>query len=257
MAKIFITGSADGLGKLAAQLLVAEKHEVYLHARNDERVKDALSSVPGAAGAVSGDLASIKQTKHVAEQVNAIGHFDAVIHNAAVGYKEPKRIKTEDGLPHVFAINSLAPYILTCLISKPARLIYISSGLHNSGDVSLNDLEWIQRKWSSINAYSDTKLHNLLLAFTVARKWKDVLSNAIEPGWVATKMGGAGAPDSLKEAPETQAWLAVSNDKEALVSGKYFYHKKLKQYADAADNIQLQDKLLNEYERISGIKFPV
>ena len=160
--------------------------------------------------------------KNIAEQVNEIGHFDTIIHNAAVGYRESKAIITEDGLPHVFVINSLAPYILTCLIKKPSRLIYISSGLHNSGDVSLKDLEWKNKTWSGINAYSDTKLHNLILAFAVARKRKNVLSNALEPGWVATKMGGSGAPDSLEKAPETQAWLAVSNDKEVLVSGKIF-----------------------------------
>ncbi len=164
---------------------------------------------------VIGDLASIAQTRKVAEQVNGLGLFDAVIHNAAIGYREPRRIATEDGLPQVFAVNTLAPYILTALIKKPKRLVYLSSGLHRNGDASLKDLAWEQRPWQGQQAYSDTKLHDVLLAFAVARRWPGVLSNALEPGWVPTKMGGAGAPDDLDEGHRTQVWLAVSDDPAA------------------------------------------
>ncbi|SHM53152.1 SDR family NAD(P)-dependent oxidoreductase [Mucilaginibacter sp. OK098] len=254
MSRIFITGSADGLGKMAAQLLVAEGHQVVLHARNENRGKEALLAVPGAETVVTGDLSSIAETKQLAEQVNKLGIFDAVIHNAAVGYQEPSRINTVDDLPHLFAINSLAPYILTCLITKPKRLIYLSSGLHRDGDPSLKDLTWTDRRWNGISAYADSKLHNVILAFAVARKWADVYSNALEPGWVATKMGGPGAPDSLKDAPVTQAWLAVSNDAEAMVSGKYFYHKKLRDFHPAAARAEVQELFLAECERLSGVR---
>ena len=136
----------------------------------------------------------IRATRELAEQVNGLGALDAVIHNAAVGYRE-RHILTVDGLPHVFAVNTLAPYILTALIAKPKRLVYLSSGLHRQGDASLRDLLWEKRAWNGLNAYADTKLHDVILAFAVARKWPDVLSNALEPGWVATKMGGPGAAD--------------------------------------------------------------
>ena len=215
MARIFITGSADGLGQMAAGLLVKSGHQVVLHARHEKRAQDALAAVPGAQGVITGDLSSIAETRQVAAQVNKLGAFDAVIHNAAIGYREPRLTATPDGLPHVFAVNSLAPYILTCLINRPARLIYLSSGLHREGDPSLKDLTWNDRAWNGYRAYADSKLHDLILAFVVARKWPDVLSNALEPGWVATKMGGAGAQDSLAEAPKTQVWLATSNDPEA------------------------------------------
>jgi NAD(P)-dependent dehydrogenase (short-subunit alcohol dehydrogenase family) len=256
MAKIFITGSADGLGKMAAELLVKDGHEVVLHARDEKRGKEALAGVPGAEAIVTGDLSSIAETREVAEQVNKLGAFDAIIHNAAVGYREGRRIETVDGLPHVFAVNSLAPYILTCLINKPKRLIYTSSGLHKSGDTSLKDLTWQRRTWSGYSAYADSKLHNVILAFAVARKWTDVLSNALEPGWVATKMGGAGAPDSLEEGPRTQVWLAVSYDEQAVDTGKYFYHKKPRSFLPAAADATIQERFLTECKRLSGIDFP-
>ncbi|WP_207431428.1 SDR family NAD(P)-dependent oxidoreductase [Sabulibacter ruber] len=257
MARVFITGSADGLGRMAAQLLVEEEHEVVLHARNKQRGKEALAAVPNAQTVIIGDLSSKAETIQVAEQVNQLGTFDAVIHNAAVGYREPRRIATVEGFPHVFAVNSLAPYILTCLIQKPERLVYLSSSLHQSGDVSLKDLTWSNRPWNGFNAYADSKLHNALLAFAVARKWPDVLSNAVEPGWVATKMGGSGAPDSLEEGPITQAWLTVSNDPAALVSGKYFYHQKLRAPLPAAKDEQIQERFLEECARLTGIAFPM
>jgi len=256
MSRIFITGSADGLGQMAAQLLIKDGHNVVLHARNDVRAKEALAAVPGAETAVTGDLSSIAETIKVAGQINKLGAFDAVIHNAAVGYQERRRITTVDGLPHVFAINSLAPYILTCLINKPKRLVYISSGLHKDGDATLRDLEWNVRNWNGYMAYADSKLHNVILAFYAARKWPDVYSNALEPGWVATKMGGPSAPDSLEDGPKTQVWLAAGNEPEVLVSGKYFYHKKLRSVHPAASDPAVQDKFIAECERLSGIKFP-
>jgi NAD(P)-dependent dehydrogenase (short-subunit alcohol dehydrogenase family) len=257
MSRIFITGSADGLGQMAAKLLVANGHKVVLHARNESRAQQALAAVPGAQTALAADLSSIAATKKLAEEVNKLGNFDAVIHNAGVGYQEPKRINTVDGLPQVFAVNSLAPYILTCLINKPARLVYVSSGLHRDGDISLKDLTWEQRKWNGFSAYADSKLHDVLLALAVSRKWPGVYANALEPGWVATKMGGANAPDSLEEGPKTQVWLATSNEATALVTGKYFYHEMQKAFLAAAGDISVQDKFMAECARISGVSLPI
>jgi NAD(P)-dependent dehydrogenase (short-subunit alcohol dehydrogenase family) len=254
MARIFITGSSDGLGRMAAQLLVDEGHHVVLHARNAARGKQALAAVPGADTVVLGDLASIAQTRALAEHVNKLGRFDAVIHNAGMGYQEPKRIPTEDGLPQVFAVNTLAPYILTALIERPKRLVYLSSGVHRSGDASLNDLTWEQCRWNGQQAYCDSKLHDVLLAFAVARRWKNVFSNALEPGWVATKMGGPGAPESLEEGARTQVWLATSDEPAAKVTGEYFYHMKLRAPAAATRDTERQENLLESCERFSGVE---
>ena len=256
MARVLVTGSADGLGLMAGRLLAEGGHEVTLHARNEARAADARAALPAAAHVVVGDLAMIAGMRQVAGQANELGRFDAVIHNAAIGYREPRRIATADGLPHVLAINSLAPYVLTARMTRPARLVYVSSGLHRAGDVSLQDLAWTRRAWNGTQAYSDSKLHNVLLAFAIARRWPDVLSNALEPGWVATKMGGPGAPDDLSLGPRTQAWLAAGDDPKARVTGGYFYHQRPKDVLDAARSVDVQDLFIAACEKLTGIELP-
>jgi NAD(P)-dependent dehydrogenase (short-subunit alcohol dehydrogenase family) len=256
MARVFITGSSDGLGRMAAQLLIEQGHRAVLHARHEKRARDAMAAVPGADAVLIGDLASITQTRKLADAVNALGPFDAVIHNAAVGYLEPRRLLTEDGLPHVFAVNTLAPYILTALIRRPRRLVYLSSGIHTNGNPRLDDLKWEKRRWNGTQAYSDSKLHDTILAFAIARRWKDVCSNALDPGWVPTKMGGPRAPDDLDQAHRTQVWLATSDDPAAKVSGGYFYHLKPRTPSPAARDQDLQDGLLAACEQLSGIPMP-
>src|ERR1700684_1877613 len=214
MSKIFISGSSTGLGLMAGELLVQQGHRVVLHARNAARAEDARLALPGAEAVVEGDLDTIAGATAVAKRVNELDRFDAVIHNAAVGYRERHHV-TVDGLPHVFAINTLAAYILTALIERPKRLVYLSSGMHHHADAHLDDIVWRKRRWDGSTAYAESKLHDAMLAFAVARRWPDVLSTALEPGWVPTKMGGAGAPDDLDQAHLTQAWLATSDDVEA------------------------------------------
>ena len=255
MATVFITGSTDGLGYMAAERLMAAGHQVLLHARHEEKAEKVLRKLPGARGVVTGDLSRTEEIRSVAEQVNRVGPMDSIIHNAGVGYQEPL-IRTKEGLPHVLAINSLAPYLLTCLIERPRRLVYISSGMHLQGDPRLNDLRWEATPWNGTQAYSDTKLHNLLLALAVARRWPNVYSNAVSPGWVATKMGGSGAPDSLEEAPQTQVWLAAGEEEAANVSGKYLYHQREADSLPQAHDPHVQDYYLARCQAITGVTLP-
>ena len=256
MARVLITGSSDGLGLMAARLLVDDGHAVILHARNERRGDDAGQALPGAEDVVIGDLESIAGMRQVAEQANALGQIDAVIHNAGIGYREPRRIETVDGLCHVFAVNVLAPYLLTALITAPDRLVYLSSGMHRGGEPDLDDLQWARRGWNGAQAYSDSKLFDVVLAFAVARHWPGALSNALEPGWVPTKMGGPGAPDDLSLAPVTQAWLAVSDDPGATVTGGYFFHQRPREVHPAARSVDIQEGLLERCSQLTGTPLP-
>lgn len=254
MARIFITGSADGLGLLAGKLLAGQGHEVILHARSQERANAAAAALPAHRAVAVGDASSIAALRSVADQVNALGRCDAVIHNVAVGNREPRRVVTADGLSQMFAVNVLAPYLLTALIERPERLVYMSSGMHLGGDAGLEDPQWEHRRWDGSQAYSDSKLHDLLLALAVARRWPEVASNAVNPGWVPTRMGGPGAPDDLEDGAATQAWLAASGEPAARETGRYWHHLKPAAMHPAASKTEVQDRLMDYLRGITGVE---
>jgi len=256
MSRVFVTGSSTGLGLGAARLLVDEGHRVVLHGRNGARADDARRELPEAEAALVGDLASLAETRRLAEAVNRLGPFDAVIHNAGVGYDEARRVDTEDGLPLIFAVDTLAPYILTALIERPKRLVYLSSGLHRGASANLDDLLWKKRPWRASAAYAESKLHDVLLAFAIARRWPDVLSNAVDPGWVATRMGGPDAPDDFDDGCRTQAWLAASDDEGARASGQYFHRLRPRAPHPSAHDADLQDRLIAACAEFSGVAPP-
>jgi NAD(P)-dependent dehydrogenase (short-subunit alcohol dehydrogenase family) len=256
MARIFITGSSEGLGLMAGQLLAEQGHRVVLHARNAARAAAARRALPAAEAVVEGDVSTIAAMRSVAEQANRLGRFDAVIHNVAVGYRERQRAETEDGLPLLLAVNVMAPYVLTALMQRPARLVYLSSGMHQNASANLDDLLWKTRRWEGSQAYAESKLHDLMLAFAIARRWRDVKSNALEPGWVATRMGGPSAPDDLDQAHRTQAWLAASNDAGAQTSGEYFFHMRRRASNPQARDVALQEWLLQLCAEYSGVPLP-
>lgn len=240
MARIFITGSADGLGRAAAATLLAAGHQVVLHVRGPQRrdaVRDLLSAN---ASVVTGDLADLDQTRDVAAQVNALGYMDAIIHNAGV-YQGPA----------VLPVNVVAPYVLTALIRRPRRLIYLSSGMHRGGRPRLEGADWSGRR--ATLTYSDSKLFVATLAAAVAACWPDVLSNAVDPGWVPTRMGGPNAPDDLRLGHLTQEWLATSDEAAALTSGGYWHHQRRVEPHPAVHDEAFQARLLEELGRYTGV----
>ncbi|PJG51352.1 daunorubicin C-13 ketoreductase [Bradyrhizobium forestalis] len=255
MATIFITGSTDGLGRAAAQSLLDQGHRVVLHARSADRAATLGELTSRAAGVVAGDLRSAAETRSIADQVNAIGRMDAIIHNAGV-YTRPSRGATPEGHAETLAINTLAPYLLTALIERPGRLVYLSSGLHRGGEGSLDDIDWRKRAWDSAKAYAESKLQIVALAFALARRWPEVLSNAVDPGWVRTKMGGAGAPGDIDTGQRTQTWLAVSEDSAALVSGRYWHHLEQQEPASEATDPKFQDQLIGKLSELTGVELP-
>ncbi|MAK91347.1 MAG: short-chain dehydrogenase [Oleibacter sp.] len=258
MATILITGSTTGLGKRTAELLLADGHQVVLHARNHGRAEQIKAELPQAAAVLSGDLSLISESKDLARQANDFGHFDAVIHNAGV-YNTGKEARlTADGLSENFAVNVLAPYILSILINRPGRLIFLSSNMHGAGQHDLSDPHWQQRplngvSWNSALAYSESKFYLTLLTMAFSRCCPEIICNAVDPGWVPTRMGGASAPDDLTLGCETQAWLATSDDPLALRSGGYFHHRRLQQPHADVHNQALQQKLFNYCAELADI----
>lgn len=253
LARVLVTGSADGLGQLAARQLLSLGHQVVLHARSRQRAREALAALPGAQAALVGDLSSLAEVRALAEQARAAGPLDAVIQNAGV-YREERREATAE-LPRILVVNLLAPYLLTALCPAP-RLVYLTSGMHRGGDPDLSDLGWRRRRWSSSQAYSDSKLLVTTLAFAVARRWPGVRSNAVDPGWVPTRMGGPGAPDDLAQGAETQAWLASSDDPAAAVSGRCFFHRRPRTAHPAASDPAVQEGLLRACQELTGAALP-
>ena len=233
MARIFITGSGDGLGRYTAETLVEEGHRVVVHARSSERLASVQDLLDRGADGVVGDLADMDQVRGVAEQVNRLGQMDAVIHNAGVLHG-----------PDTFQVNVAAPYLLTALMQRPRRLIYLSSGMHRGGRAHIQNHAQV--------TYSDSKLYLTALAAAVARLWPDVLSNAVDPGWVPTRMGGAGAPDDLRLGHRTQEWLATSDDPEALASGGYWYHQHREKPHPAVRDERFQNELLDHLAAVTG-----
>jgi NAD(P)-dependent dehydrogenase (short-subunit alcohol dehydrogenase family) len=250
--RIFITGSTDGLGRGAASFLIGEGHDVVLHARTVQRAAGLSDLAPDASGVVIGDLASAAETRDLADQVNDIGRMDTVIHNAGV-FLEPSRSATAEGHPKTLAVNTLAPYLLTALLGRPDRLIYLSSGLHHTGAGSLRDIDWTGRQWNATQAYAESKLQVTALALTLARAWPDVLSNAVDPGWVPTKMGGPAATGDLELGYLTQTWLAVSNGTAATVSGGYWYHRQRQEPAAEARDPAFQVQLMDRLAALTGV----
>jgi NAD(P)-dependent dehydrogenase (short-subunit alcohol dehydrogenase family) len=240
-ARVFITGSADGLGHAAARTLLAEGHEVVVHVRSQARLPAVAELVDQGAIATIGDLSEVAQIRDLARQVNAIGRMDAVIHNAAV-----------ISGAQLLVVNVVAPYLLTALVQRPQRLIYLSSSMHRGGRASLSGMDWSGR--TSTGGYSESKLFVTTLAAAVARLWPGVFSNAVDPGWVPTRMGGPNAPDDLRLGHRTQEWLATSDDPEALTSGGYWYHQQRQTPHPAVNDTRYQDFLLAELGRATGTR---
>ena len=233
MARILITGSGGGLGQLAAETLRADGHDVILHARSADRVEGS---------AVVGDLADMEQTRDVAAQVNEFGRFDAVIHNAGVYTGRP-----------IMPVNVVATYLLTALIERPQRLVYLTSGMHSGGRADLTNVDWTGH---TAGSYSDSKLFVTTLALAIARLWPDVASNAVDPGWVPTRMGGPNAPDDLRLGHLTQEWLATSDAPEARSSGSFWYHQQRRDPPAPTRDPRFQDELLGALADYTGTPLP-
>ncbi|MEV1248319.1 SDR family NAD(P)-dependent oxidoreductase [Nonomuraea sp. NPDC049750] len=248
-----MTGSADGLGRAAADSLLSLGHDVVVHARNRERAAGLDALVERGAHLVVGDFRERDAVRRIAAELNDTGPndtgpndmgpldtgpLDAVIHNAGVSSG-----------PAVMPVNIIAPYLLTALVRGPRRLVYLSSSSHFDGRPSLTGVDW---RGQSTGSYSDSKLFVTTLAAAVARLLPGVLSNAVDPGWVPTRMGGPSAPDDLELGHQTQEWLASSDEPEALTTGGYWYHRRRLQPHHAVHDEAFQGRLLQKLAEETG-----
>ncbi|MEU9554268.1 SDR family NAD(P)-dependent oxidoreductase [Streptomyces fumanus] len=238
MSRVLVTGSADGLGRAAADALLAAGHEVVAHARNEERAAALGPLVRRGARLVVGDFTDRDAVRRIADELNDAEPLDAVVHNAGVW----------NG-PAVMPVNIVAPYLLTALLRGPRRLVYVSSGSHLDGRPALDGTDW---RGGSPGSYADSKLYVTALAAAVARLRPGVPSNAVDPGWVPTKMGGPHAPDDLELGHRTQVWLATGDDPEALTTGGYWYHRRLRQPHPAVHDTAFQDRLVERLVEETG-----
>ncbi|MFJ4206050.1 SDR family NAD(P)-dependent oxidoreductase [Streptomyces sviceus] len=239
MSRILVTGSADGLGRAAADTLLSQGHDVVVHARNQERAGGLAELVERGAHLVTGDFTDRDAVRRIAADLNDASPPDAVIHNAGVWSG-----------PAVMPVNIIAPYLLTALLPGQRRLVYLSSSSHFGGHPRLDGVDW---RGQSAGSYSDSKLYVTALAAAVARLRPGVLSNAVDPGWVPTKMGGPGAPDDLELGHRTQEWLATSDEPQALTTGGYWYHGERTQPHLAVHDEAFQDRLLHTLAEETGI----
>jgi NAD(P)-dependent dehydrogenase (short-subunit alcohol dehydrogenase family) len=239
MARVFITGSAEGLGRAAAASLLDDGHEVVVHARSTARLAVVEELVERGAKSVLGDLADLGQVRTLAEQANALGSFDAVIHNAGI-------IDGRGLLP----VNVVAPYLLTALVPA-SRHIYLSSSMHRGGHADFSGADWSGGRQTA--SYSDSKLFVTALMAGIARRQPRVLAHAVDPGWVPTRMGGPAATDDLSLGHVTQTWLATTEDPEALVSGQYWHHGRTETPDAAVTEKHFQDELLVALASHTGV----
>jgi NAD(P)-dependent dehydrogenase (short-subunit alcohol dehydrogenase family) len=238
LSRILVTGAADGLGRAAADSLLSAGHRVVLHARNQQRAASLGPLADRGADIVVGDFTDREAVRRVAAELNDAEPLDAVIHNAGVWSG-----------PAVMPVNIVAPYLLTGLLRGPRRLVYLSSSSHFGGRPTLDGVDW---RGKSAGSYSDSKLFVTALAAAVARLRPEVLSNAVDPGWVPTRMGGPDAPDDLELGHETQEWLAAGDDPGALTTGGYWYHRRRLPPHRAVHDEAFQDRLLRTLAEETG-----
>ncbi len=238
MARILVTGSTDGLGRATADTLLREGHDVIVHARSAPRAAAIVDLTARGADLIVADFANRDEVHAAARQLQNGAPVDGIVHNAGV----------LSG-PAVVPVNVVAPFLLTALLQTPSRHVYVSSSMHRGGTARLDGVDWEGR--SSSSSYSDSKLLVTAFAAAVANRWPDVQANAVDPGWVPTKMGGAGASDELELGHRTQERLIA--DPDASVSGGYWFHDRQQDPHPAVRDPKFQDELLSALEAATGV----
>lgn len=248
----FVSGSTQGIGLRTVQGLIANGHKVVAHARTKERAEEAKKDLEGVHHIVVGDLNDQAQVRDIASELNEIGTFETIVHNAGVGYQEKSRGDGE--IAKTLQVNVLAPYMLTALTNRAQKYIWLSRHQYTQAKVDLSDINWTKRKWNGQTAYIESKVYDAALGLALANMWPDVYSNIVDPGWVPTRMGGKKATDDIEKSAETQVWLA---DKECSPTGGFFMHKELQQLGNNIRHPGFHTDLIRACEELTGAELEI
>jgi NAD(P)-dependent dehydrogenase (short-subunit alcohol dehydrogenase family) len=241
MASICITGSTDGIGLAAARQLLADGHEVVVHGRSETRGRPVADEL--GARLVVGDLADLDEVRTLAEQ---IGPVDVLVHNAGV-WPRAGTPASAQGFEPAFAVNALAPHLLTALLGDQVRqrLVFLGSGMVGSGRV---DPDRLGSARDGSQAYADSKAVDVALALGWARRRPDLLVGAVDPGWVRTKLASDGAPGDVRSGGKRVAVAAADPE----WPGGYTAGTRPARLPTALTDESLQDRLLTALDRLAG-----
>lgn len=268
---ILVTGSTDGLGKQMALDLAKQGATVILHGRSEERVSIATTDIRQQAGkdvhldSVIADISTLAGVQSVVGQVKAkYDRLDVLINNAGVFMKE--RVETSDGFEMSLAVNYLAGFWLTQMFKpllvksgsggSPSRVIFVTSVAHQRVTIDFQDIQSAV-KFDGFNAYSVTKLANIMLTYELAERWKalPVSINCFHPGIVSTKLlktGFNSVGSSVQEGADTGVFLATSPKVEG-VSGKYFIKHDPQVSSPASMDAAARKQLWHVSEQLTGV----
>jgi retinol dehydrogenase-12 len=270
-----VTGATSGIGKAAAAALAKRGAEVIVVGRDPARAEATAAAIQ-ADGAPPpkveiADLSVMEQVRALAGRLDqSLDRIDVLINNAGLVLNE--RQVTKDGFEYVFAVNHLAPFLLTNLLrpkltaSAPARVITVSSGAHTAAQLDLDDPN-LEHDWSSWRSYSNSKLENILFTRELARRLDGtgVTANVLHPGVVRTGFGRDAKPLmrigitiakpfmlSPERGADTIVYLA-SAPEVAGKSGGFYEKRQLREPSPAARDDALARRLWEVSERLTGL----
>lgn len=263
---VLVTGSTDGIGLETALQMVRRGADVVLHGRSEKRLKAAHERVQSEAGreiprGVLGDFSSLASVRAMADELERTGVRPTVlVNNAGIFCNE--RSLSADGFELTMAVNHLAPFVLThALLRQPGasvqRVVNVSSMAHQGGRVDVNDVGLKKRRFDAYGMYAASKAANVLFSNELARRKPLVMSNALHPGVVSTKLltegFGMQGGDTLEESAATSVMLAL-DEKCATVSGGYYAQKRKREPSAAVQDRELARAFYEASARAAGVE---
>jgi NAD(P)-dependent dehydrogenase (short-subunit alcohol dehydrogenase family) len=267
---VLITGSTDGIGKESARQLAALGATVLVHGRDVQRCAATRDEIRQATGNPDvdyfvADLSSQQQVRQLAADVLArYDRLHVLLNNAGVILLQ--RQVTEEGMEASFAVNHLAPFLLTHLLldrlqqSAPARIVTVSSTAHSDGRIDFDNLQG-ERRYNGVTAYKAAKLGNVLFTLELAERLKGsgVTANCLHPGVVTTKLldtGWGWTGISVAQGAALSVYLASSPQVEDM-TGQYFEQTTPYRASSQAYDVRLRRKFWQVSARLVGMAEPV